>query len=253
MMQVSKQPKILTLLVLSIVSSFIFVGSANAANTSSNTLSRQGFCAELNTISSSLNGQLSQKINNLTSLQDARANDMKIRFANRDKELATGRTHWDTDRKEQYEKMETKVTNDIQKQSLEQYKTGIESAVLKRRANVDLAMSSYRSSIDSSLSVGRGSIMQFVNTYKEAVVATEAKAQANCAAGKDPTIVRETFRSDLQAARTTLVNSTNGFDKVGVAVGESANTRSNSISTALSEFRTFTNQARDALKTALKQ
>lgn len=255
MMQVSRQSKIFapTILVLTVVSSLVFVGQAAATNTTPSSTSQQMFCTRLSAVSASLNSQISKKINNLATLQDARANDIKIRFTNRNKELNTDRSHWDADRKLQYETMETKAITELQKQSLEQYKSVIESAVIKRRANIDTAMNLYRSSIDSSLSDGQDSIIQVVNNYKEAVVAAESKAQTNCAGGQDPTIVREAFRSDLQSAKETLVSSTNGLDKVSGMMSEVTNTRRNSIGSTINEFHSFVNQARERLKTALKQ
>ena len=58
---------------------------------------------------------------------------------------------WDKNREIHYKKLNEKVQNQNQKNAIEQFKTTIEDAVLKRRSAFDMATQDYRSSIELTL------------------------------------------------------------------------------------------------------
>lgn len=269
MIQASKLQKITT---TSLVAISIIVNLASGTSVAHATVSPSGdersldtalvdtrienkpnFCTQLDATKSRLNSLVSQYESKLNALRADKSTKIATQFALRDSERAANRLRWDNERNTQYERLYSKATSDIQKQAIDQFKSTIEVAVNKRRAAVDSAVSTYRSTVQADMSTNQGSINSLAGIYKSAVVTAENKAQASCNIGTDPSVVRESFKSDLQVARTNLKTGKNGSEKINVEISALIKTRKEAIESAISDFKITLDQARETLNLALKQ
>lgn len=251
---------ITTLLVLTIstigpfATPVVFARSDAVANTAKSTqLSEANFCAQLSTISTRLNSQVDKKIDNIGTIQDSKTARLTQVFDERNSKLAQSRAKWDENRNQHYQKLYDNAKNDDQKKAIDQFRATVEAAVVKRRTVIDQSISTYRDNIAGSLSSRQGSLEGVINGYKSDLSAAQARAQSSCSSGTSSSVVRQTFRSDLQTARTNLQNGKQGIEKIGTEISEATKVRQAAIDQAVNTFKTTLQNAKEDLKAALGQ
>ncbi len=216
-------------------------------------ITENGFCTEINKITTRLDEQVVKKINKINDLQAQKSIKLSHQFSERDEKLIQSRAKWDENRQQHYQKLYENAKNDDQKKAIDQFRATVETAVAKRRAAVDESIETFRNTIISSVSSRQGSVDSLIDNYKSELNTAKNSAQSNCSNGISSPEVRQNYRNQLQSARNNLLSGKQGIEKVDDNINAAVQNRRTSIDQAISTFRATLQQTRDALKTSLNQ
>lgn len=214
---------------------------------------RSAICTRVDGLSDKINQNILHKQQNLEILHKDKSKKIQSSFEENTKQITSSRVQWDKNREIHYKKLNEKVQNQNQKNAIEQFKTTIEDAVLKRRSAFDMATQDYRSSIELTLNNKQNGVEAIVDNYK--LELTKAKDQANldCKNNKDESEIRSNFNSSLQASRTTLVSDRSGMDQILLQINTAKQIRADAIQKATQEFQSTLNSAKEILKSSIEQ
>ncbi|MFA5991306.1 MAG: hypothetical protein WC794_03610 [Candidatus Doudnabacteria bacterium] len=231
--------------------SFAVLGTARIPTTTKVTTGTN-FCTNLTAYSSQLTAKLTGGGADLKNKQEKNQLTLQERQTTREQKLTQTRDTENADRQVIYTKLMAKATTEAQKQAVIQFQATVEAAVATRRTEVDAVRKAYWDGMASAMGGRQNSVdaarMQFTNTINTAVAA----AQSACTAGTDPITVRTQFNATVKAARGQFATDRKAIDKYGPQVKALVQTRNAAVKKAFDSFHTTMEQARTALKSALK-
>lgn len=240
--------------ILSASSAFLLALMPNIALVTTATAATEaGFCANV----TNLKTKTDQKIVAIeTKLQtDWSSRDAKISAnrSKRDATLAADRAKWSSDRSNQFAKLEAKATTATASAAVKTFESQITSAISARETAVDSAISTYRAGVDKIISDRKNAIDSAISTFIASVDSAFSKASTDCANNVAPATVRQETVTSLKTARQTFQAARSSLTKFSDAFAPLDAARKAAVQTAIDNFKTTAQQARDELKLALGQ
>lgn len=204
------------------------------------------FCQKI----SDLSGQAEEKFTKANGPED-RLNQWQEKISEQDGKLTKLREQWDSNRDDQFKKLEENATTDEQKKAVADFEAAVKDAISIRRAAVDGALSVWRSGVKDLISARKQAITSDASAFGDAVKAAFDKAESDCQSGVSPTTIRMTLKSSIQAARVKYHEDRQGAPKVGgVNIQTLITARRNAVSKAMIDFKAAMEKARSELKKA---
>ncbi len=127
----------------------------------------------------------------------------------------------------------------------------IHQAIQTRKAAVDAAVKTFRNGIDTLAQKRQQEQEAAINAFKTATQAAINKAKAACAAGEDAATIKQTFLSEMEAAKNVLQEARKNLEDDKAEMEALKTTRNNALKAAQETFRQTMEQARVQLKAAL--
>ncbi len=214
------------------------------------TTTKANFCSRIDQIVTSIEQKIAERDVKLQAKwQEIDARLLK-RVTDRTARLLENRSTRDDNREDQYAKLESKATTDVQKQAIARFKTTVESAVTARKTAVDSALSALQESVKQSIDTRRTAVTAVKNEFITAKSSAIEKAKADCAAGVDPKTIRENFRTGMKVAQEKLKTDHQAIAKIKTSVESVRETKKQSVEKAISDFKAIMEKARTDLKAA---
>ena len=209
----------------------------------------KGFCAKINEITSRIDQRIAEKETKLKIKWQQRANNLESRRASRDMQRVENRASRDTSYEERYKKLEARATTESQKQAVAVFKAASESAIIARKSAIDTAINTFKQSTDQTIASRKSAIDTAINTFKTAKMAAFEKAKADCAAGIDGKITRETLRSSMKSAQEKFKSDRQAIEKIKDSLELVRQDKKQIFEKAISDFKLEMEKARNDLKT----
>jgi len=182
---------------------------------------------------------------------------MATNYSNRLKKITSGETAADvklatvrTNAKKQFQDKiaqleSTAGLTNAQKQAIETYKTGMETAEMARESAVDMARSNYRTALTALLEEQQKVLTNTAAAYQAAFEKAFAAATTDCNNANLPTVKKavQTAHQDLKTAVSNV--------KISDKIKQLETTRNNAIKTANDAFTKQATAYTKTLKTAL--
>ncbi|MFA5762367.1 MAG: hypothetical protein WC931_02105 [Bacilli bacterium] len=206
------------------------------------------FCSGFATMNRAKNTKMLELENKLTAKRGEQGEKLEKNRVKNEGALAEKRTVQDEKRLAGYEKLLGHAASDEQKAAVEKLQSTMEAAVVARRAAVDAAIAVYRSGMDKLIADRKAGMDAALTVYKASIKAAEQKAAADCSAGVDPATVRTNLKSATDAARIKYKSDRETVIKISDQVRALGDARKAAFETALNDFKTALEAAKNELK-----
>ncbi len=140
----------------------------------------------------------------LGAIADKNTPDFQTAAQQRFEKQNLSREDLDTKRSIQYEKLIARAKTDLQKKAVADFQLLVDKATETKRQKIDAAEKIFTSGVASSLSAGNPGLARGATVFIDSLTQAERAATDDCARGKDPKTVRDTFRTSLKNARETF-------------------------------------------------
>jgi len=242
-----------TFAVLSFALVFVFFLSTQTVHAQERTpqITTTNFCNQLKDVQTHIGNEIKQKQLKFEATRREQTKDWQRGISEKDSHIAQSRTRWDENRTLQFDALQAKAQTDQEKKAIQTFKISIDDAITRRRTAVDTALTTYRNSINSLLVSNQPDIDSAVSEYKDAINFAQARAETSCENGEESSQVRDSFRNDLQSAKTKLDSRGSGLGKFKQRA-DTVTKQPNNFE-ANTEFRKTLLQAQSSLQSALKQ
>jgi hypothetical protein len=208
------------------------------------------FCSRINDVVQKITTQTQQKQGSVASKKTELMQKVRERADKKEANLEKARTSSDDALKKMLGKLKATATTDAQKQAVITYESAIKTATQTRRAAVDKAISDYEAAL-SQFTVSRNQAFTTAGeTFTTALKTAATKAQTDCAAQMDSSVVQKTFNSSIRTAQQTFDKSRKAMDTMIGDVQKLIKTRDAAIKKAMDEFKKTSNAAAKTLKAA---
>lgn len=209
------------------------------------------FCNNLQNRASQITTNLTNMKNKVDDAWSKASQTLTTNRQKEDQEIATDRQTWDTQRQDNYTKLEAKATTDSQKAAVQAYITAVNNAVATRRTAYDAARTAFRSGVDSAIATRHSEVTDQLNAFVDSANSAIATAEASCIANPaNGATIRSTLIDSLKTARTTFQTDRKDDSKIGTQVVQLAQVRKAAFKAADAAFATSLSAARQALKAA---
>jgi len=210
----------------------------------------KNFCQRFESASSKIDQKIASLESKLAEKRAQTSNKIGQMQSERDQKLSEKRSSWDVKRNNIYTKLEAKAGNNEQKQAVIAFKVEIEQAVTVRRAAVDKAITDFRDGLKQSLERRKSKADGILLNYKNEIGSAFEKARSSCQGGTAPKTVRENLLSDLRTAKENFSLAKQGAITAGLEAGNLQGIKTAVINTALDNFRSAFEAAKNKLKGA---
>ncbi len=232
---------------LGLATVMVAVPISAAAQTST---TEAGFCKNTDSIGTKIDAQISASNAKLIDARTKRDQDMSTHRSKWIDTVTADRAKWDSQRSEQFSKLEVKAATDTEKTAIQTYETAIKSAVATRRSAHDANREVFFNGVDSLLSTSRQVIDGQVSALRTSVASSISTAKASCAAGTASASVRQVFVASIKSAREAFKTSRQSDTKIEAQIDTLNTSRIASNKTADQTFQNSADSARTVLKTA---
>jgi len=231
----------------------LFAQTSATGGTSSQTGATEAkrFCARVSALTSSVDKRLDGRLSKLSDAQGKRDKNIANRRTRRDERLKENRARWIGNRDAQFTKLEAHASTTEQKQAIEAFKMAITAAISTRHTAVDAAISAFRTGVDQAIAQRKTVVDAAIKTFEDSTKMALDKAKADCAAGSNPEVVRQTLMTSMKNARTKLQSDRKAVDTIGTNLTQLTATRKAAVDKAFADFKTAAEKARKDLKAAL--
>lgn len=210
----------------------------------------QKICTRLIDATSKIDQKLIDRETKLQTRRNERLDVLTERRAKRDERHAENRNKWYENRLEHYTKLEKRVSTEEQKQAVAKFKAAVEEAIASRQASVDNAIQAFRTETDKLIIERKTAVDLIIVAFKAALKTATDKAKTDCEAGVDPTIVRDTLKNSIKAAREQFQNDIKGLDAIKEKIQFFTAQRKEAIRKAHLDFVAAINKAKQELRAA---
>jgi hypothetical protein len=210
----------------------------------------QAFCTKVSEYSLKVEQKIIDREAGLEQKREQINNRFRERWEKQDSDLDTKRDKWDDNREDQYSRLRERATTEEQKQAVEAFKNSIQVAISARRSAVDAALSVYRQGIEQAFTSRKSSVDAALDVFRNSIKTAFNQAQTDCAGGTDFKTIRQDLKAGLKTAREKFVSDKQAIEKTGPSVSGLVTAKNQAIQKAFQDFKTATEQARTALKTA---
>lgn len=210
-------------------------------------------CAKLNQLDPKIEKSLSQKQLNLENHRKEQSNKIQSSFDNKTSQINQSRELWDKNRLEHYDKLSDKANTQEQVDALNQFKSTIESAVIKRRAIYDQANNEYRNAIKNIIGNNQSTIDIVISNYQTQLTQARLQATQDCESNIEDAEVKNNFNSKLKTAKANLEDNKVGIEQISSQISLIRQNRTTLLENAAQEFKTTLQGAKEQLRLALNQ
>ncbi|MCS7092670.1 MAG: hypothetical protein NZM26_04960 [Patescibacteria group bacterium] len=215
--------------------------------------SKFGVCSRIDKIYENVENRAREREQSLRQKLDKRKENLEERQNRRAQLLQERRRNWDENRNERYEILMSKAKTEEQKLAVANFKSAVEAAVQKRRDIIDRAVQDFRKGMDSAVKNREDAVKKAVETYQKNRKEAFEKARTACQAGKDPSEIRATLHSDLEAAVKKFRSDKSSVEKIGESVKSLSEARKLAVEQAVNDFRATLKAEVSKLRSALEE
>lgn len=198
-----------------------------------------------------LGARLDEGRNKLQARHEQREQNLEEKRLSRNKSLAERRQNWNNRREALYAKLMERAQTEEQKQAVIVFQQAVQAAVTARQAAIDAALNDWRRALDQAIKERQTAIEAALNDFRTASQTALEQAKADCAAGKDPSEVRQNFKAAMKAAHDKFKADRETVAKIPNSLKTAADDRKAAVTKAIADFKTALQQALTDLKTAL--
>lgn len=228
---------------------FIVPLSAHEESTDGGSALR-GICARLDTAKSGLHGRLGTR----REVVREKHGELRDRFLEKRDERRERRRErrdeWALRFEEHFAKLRENAETPEQKQAVEEFVSAVGSAIVARHTAVDAAAALYHDGVLAVREERRAAIEAAAEKFKVAVDAAFERAHTDCDSGATSETVRVALRTDLAAARETLVSDLRTIERPRDVLEPLRATLRDAIKKANEDFKEAVEVAREAFKAA---
>lgn len=207
-----------------------------------------GFCTRISALNTLRVTRLAEWDKNLLTKRNERENKISERRQTRESKMEQTRERWDEQREKIYEKLTALADSDEQKAALERFHLVVEAAVTTRKEAVNAALNTYRAGLDEAILAKKNTLDDILSTFKNAVLAAEQQAKADCEQGIESEEARATYTEAVQAARQAMQDAREAVSKVADQGATLNEARKAAVEQALKDFKAAVEAAKIELK-----
>jgi len=256
----SLKPSAIRVVIFSLVTIFMLPSAAyalpsqasDAASGSSNAKTSE-FCTNLSNEENSVNQRMNNLISNAESHWSTSSQDWQNIWSRVDQKVSDSRQKADTERLQDFTKLQAKAKNTAEQQAVQTYITAVTNAVSTRRSAYDAARQAFRAGVEAAISSRGNTVTDQFNIFKESVTSSFAIAQTSCTA--DPSggqTYRKQLQTSLRTARLTFESGRKNDQTVPSQIKQLVATRNAAFKAADQTFKSSMQSARQALLAAFQ-
>ena len=154
--------------------------------------------------------------------------------------------------KEQFARLSSRATTDLQKQAVATFITVMNQAIATRDAAIDAILKAHRDAVDAVVTSRKTTIDAAILTLQAEIESAKAKARADCGTGVSPEEVRTTLRTSAKAAQEKFKTTVQSIEKAKDISSAEKETRKREVDKVHADFKATMEKARAELKAVLK-